>query len=80
MLLQAVYHRALSTHVELQHCDGPFERTDDAFFHSIPLEIKSFNAALAVRAMFEVIVVIPCLSSSLVLMSFRSVCVVKEGS
>jgi hypothetical protein len=48
MLLAAVHRRALAPGAELKYFDGPFERTGDVAFQSLPEEITEFNKALKV--------------------------------
>jgi hypothetical protein len=57
LLLQAMYHDALSVDVLVHHCHGPIERSDDAFFRSLPLEITTFNEAFAVCKMSDIIII-----------------------
>jgi hypothetical protein len=49
MLLEAMYHGAVSLDAELKNFDEPFERTDDAVFQALPLEITDFWEAELVR-------------------------------
>jgi hypothetical protein len=50
MLLEAVYHGAVSFDVELMNCYGAFERSDEALFQMLPLEITQSHHAIAVCA------------------------------
>jgi hypothetical protein len=49
MLLEALYHGALSVDVKLKYFDGPFDRSNDDVFKSLPSKINTFNKAFSVR-------------------------------
>jgi hypothetical protein len=56
LLLEAMFHYTLPLNSGLSGFHGPFERSDDAFFHILPLEITESKDALLVRAVDWVLV------------------------